>query len=227
MYVDIFSLGFGSVMLPVPSGTFAIRNLQVLRRYRLDRIPAAALKLACGTLGEWNPLSNELPQMEIVWHNETPAAWTRLDKVYRTPDLQKAGTGRVIFQPTDVIVKRLFPGMVRALEPASVVGKPPAPPPPPSPAEALVRSYVPDLTPIEVSPKPMTLDDIGISPAPSPAPVSEVVPPAAVDLREFLDDVPQRNDGDRCKGTTGGGGQCLRKATTPEGYCRTHQPRTV
>lgn len=239
MYVDIYSLGFGSVMLPVPTGTFSIRNLQVLRRYRVDRVPEAALLVACGTLGKWNPLSGQLPKMEIVWHNEETSAWCRLDAVYRTPDVQKAGHQKPLFVPTDLIVKRLFPGMIRSYVPR-VVGDEPLPPPPlpPSPSAAMVDARKIDPTPATGAMRKIEdvmvsgIGDISDAP-PAEEPVPMAPPPARVEQMPDLSDLvstdvdlgaaaPRPPEAARCRGSTGSGGKCMRKATTPEGFCRTH-----
>lgn len=234
MYVDIYSLGFGALMLQVPTGSFGIRNLQVLRKYRWDRVPEEAIAMACGTLGKWNPLAGDLPKLEIVWHNEETTAWRRLDPIYRSPEIQKAGHQKPLFVPNQVIIKQLFPGMIDALRPRVLGDEPLRPPPsaPRSPATEMVDARKIEATPATGAMRP--IEDValsGISDAPPPAAPEPVRLPDPVrdempDLSDLVSDGVATTQPAAapatCRGTTGSGGRCQRKATTPEGFCRTH-----
>lgn len=204
MHCDVYSLGFGLVSVRTITMTFGLRNLQVHYGYRYERIPDEVLLRACGPLGHWRPTDMDPPLLEIVPHHEQPQVWTRLPAELRSTAIRKAGTRQPILV-TNEILDRLFPGFAvpKALaEPEVVI--------PASPIRNLVREALPETrtgAPVEIE-----LDE----------PVNfEVEPPKSEPALMDMPDLIDHEDDGTCRGKTGAGGRCQRKATI-DGYCKTH-----
>lgn len=103
MHVDLYSLGRGEIC----SGSFGLRNLQVLTDYRLESIPEEVVSAACGPFGEWKQ-GDPSPKLEIVGRRQQPRAYMRLAPEFRTADFQKSGTVRKLV-PMKGLERKMFP----------------------------------------------------------------------------------------------------------------------
>lgn len=228
-FCDIYSLGFGPISVSFKTGTFAIRNLQALYGYRMARIPAAVLNVACGPLGNWTPAMGGHPLLEIVPHHDHPETYPKLPAEMRTPALRARGLGRPVVHVTDEILELLFPTILKELGPRTVADAPLARriDVPKSPIRELVKQSLPESatgeeTILDDGDGPPDVEDVGPRvDDENESAVPEMLDQLTTTRPPLIDDEIDSEEKESCAETTAAGRRCERKATVGE-YCRWH-----
>lgn len=234
MLCDIYSLGVGPVCVEDLQKVFGLNNLQVLKGYASERIPPAALKLACGPLGKWTETpETPFPLMEIVYSHQGTKVWIRLPKNYRTPEMQGNGTPQELeVVPKGSLERAMYPEGVRPLR-----LKMPRPSTP-EPAAPDISKILPDF---------IKSLELGLSPRPATSPKEKVLDvPGAPKIVDYTETVMMDGQARRvgppdpnvvkpepaleaapdgcCKATKANGSRCLRPGTK-DGFCGAHAPK--